>query len=46
LAKNDGFYDVDGDPNTDDFIDWFYDYPDGVMALIHFTNFMYGGETK
>jgi hypothetical protein len=42
LAKNDGFYDVDGDPNTDDFIDWFYDYPDGVMALIHFTEFRYG----
>jgi len=45
LAKNDGFFDLFGDPNTDEFIDWFYDYPDGVMALIHFTNFRYGRDT-
>jgi hypothetical protein len=34
LARNDGL-------TLQEFIDWFKDYPDGEMALIHFTNFRY-----
>jgi hypothetical protein len=37
LAKNDEL-------TLQKFIDWFKDYPEGDMALIHFTNFRYGGE--
>jgi hypothetical protein len=36
LARNDGF------KSHADFIDWFFDYPDGGMAVIHFTSFRYG----
>jgi hypothetical protein len=36
LAVNDGF------KNDDEFIRWFIDYPDGEMAVIHFTDFRYG----
>jgi hypothetical protein len=35
LAKNDGFADYY------EFFDWFYDYPDGDMAVLHFTDFRY-----
>jgi hypothetical protein len=35
LAKNDGL-------TLQEFIDWFKDYPEGQMALIHFTSFRYG----
>jgi hypothetical protein len=35
LAKNDGF------GEKQDFLDWFYDYPDGDMAILHFTGFRY-----
>jgi hypothetical protein len=35
LAANDGFDD------EDEFIEWFYDYPDGEMAVLHFTEFRY-----
>jgi hypothetical protein len=36
LAMNDGFDD------EDEFTDWFYDYPDGDVAVLHFTDFRYG----
>jgi hypothetical protein len=35
LAANDGFDD------EDEFTDWFYDCPDGEMAILHFTEFRY-----
>jgi hypothetical protein len=35
LAKKDGFADYY------EFLDWFYDYPDGDMAILHFTDFRY-----
>jgi hypothetical protein len=35
LAENDGL-------TLQEFIDWFKNYPEGAMALIHFTNFRYG----
>jgi hypothetical protein len=35
LALHDGFDD------DDEFRDWFYDYPDGEMAVLHFTEFRY-----
>jgi hypothetical protein len=38
LAENDGFED------SDELIEWFWDYS-GDMALIYFTNFKYGGVT-
>jgi hypothetical protein len=38
LAKNDGF------ENADEFSDWFYDYPDGEMGVVHFTELRYGNE--
>jgi hypothetical protein len=34
LAENDGL-------TLQQFIDWFKDYPEGAMALIHFTSFRY-----
>jgi hypothetical protein len=37
LAINDGF------DTEEEFIDWFYDYPDGKMAILHFTDFRYLG---
>ncbi|MDR1418779.1 MAG: hypothetical protein LBI86_00190 [Treponema sp.] len=40
LAANDGFED------GEEFTEWFYDYPDGVMAILHFTNFKYGEKTE
>jgi hypothetical protein len=36
LAMNDGFDD------KDEFTDWFYDYPDGEIAILHFSEFRYG----
>jgi hypothetical protein len=36
LAANDGFDD------EDEFMDWFYDYPDGEAGILHFTDFWYG----
>jgi hypothetical protein len=38
LAKNDGFESVD------DFMNWFYNYKDGILAVLHFTNFWYEPE--
>jgi hypothetical protein len=35
LAKNDGF------DNVGEFSNWFSDYPDGDMAILHFTDFRY-----
>jgi hypothetical protein len=35
VSKNDGFKSVE------EFEDWFYDYPDGDMAVLHFTDFRY-----
>ena len=35
LAENDGF------ESEDEFTEWFYDYPDGEIAILHFTNFKY-----
>jgi hypothetical protein len=35
LAKNDGFN------NEQEFIDWFANYPEGEMAILHFTDFRY-----
>jgi hypothetical protein len=40
LAMNDGFFD-DRDVCEDEFIDWFYDYPDGKLAVLHFTDYRY-----
>lgn len=42
LAKNDGFN------YMSEFTDWFCGYPDGEMAILHFTEFRYqeGGEDK
>jgi hypothetical protein len=34
LAKNDGF-------SLMDFMSWFRDYPDGEMAVLHFTDYRY-----
>ncbi|MDR1902940.1 MAG: hypothetical protein LBQ88_11740, partial [Treponema sp.] len=34
IAKNDGL-------TTDEFCEWFKDYPDGDMAILHFTDFQY-----
>jgi hypothetical protein len=36
LVKNDGF------DSLYEFTDWFIDYPDGEMAIVHFTDFQYG----
>jgi hypothetical protein len=41
LAMNDGFFDDKRNVCEDDFIDWFYDYPDGVLAVLHFTEYRY-----
>jgi hypothetical protein len=35
LAKNDGF------PSRESFEDWFVKYPDGEMAILHFTDYRY-----
>jgi hypothetical protein len=35
IAHNDGFNSVD------EFTDWFKDYPIGIMAILHFTDFRY-----
>jgi hypothetical protein len=35
LARNDGF------ENWIQLHRWFWDYPDGKMAVLHFTNFKY-----
>jgi len=35
FAKNDGFN------NRHELVDWFADYPDGKMAILHFTDFRY-----
>jgi hypothetical protein len=35
LSKNDGF------EERQEFNYWFYDYPDGDMAILHFTDFRY-----
>jgi hypothetical protein len=35
LARNDGL-------SYDDFMNWFKNYPDQDMAIIHFTDFRYG----
>jgi hypothetical protein len=35
LAKNDGFH------SPESFEDWFVKYPDGEMAVLHFTEFRY-----
>jgi hypothetical protein len=35
LLKNDGF------ENWIQLCNWFWDYPDGKMGIIHFTNFKY-----
>jgi hypothetical protein len=35
LAINDGFED------EDEFVDWFYNYPDWGMGILHFTDFKY-----
>jgi hypothetical protein len=35
LFKNDGFSGID------EFADWFRNYPDGEMAILHFTDFRY-----
>jgi hypothetical protein len=37
LAAHDGF------DNEEEFIDWFYNHPDGKMAILHFTEFKYRG---
>jgi len=37
LAKNDGF------STTGGFFNWFENYPEGTMAILHFTDFRYGG---
>jgi hypothetical protein len=36
LAANDGF------ESEEEFTGWFYDYPDGKIGILHFTNFRYG----
>jgi hypothetical protein len=41
LAMNDGFFDENRNVCEDDFIDWFYDYPDGKLAVLHFTDYWY-----
>jgi hypothetical protein len=41
LAMNDGFFDDKRNVCEDDFIDWVYDYPDGTLAVLHFTNYRY-----
>jgi hypothetical protein len=41
LAMNDGFFDDKRNVCKDDFIDWFYDYPDGKLAVLHFTDYWY-----
>jgi hypothetical protein len=41
LAMNDGFFDDKRNVCEDDFIDWFYDYPEGTLAVLHFTNYRY-----
>jgi hypothetical protein len=41
LAMHDGFFDDRGDVCEDEFIDWFYDYPDGRIAVLHFTDYRY-----
>jgi hypothetical protein len=38
IAKNDGFN------GTRDIEEWFWNYPDGEMAILHFTDFRYWGE--
>ena len=38
LGINDGFNDS---KDADDLKNWFWDYPTGKMAIIHFTDFMY-----
>ena len=35
IAINDGF------KTTDEFYQWFKDYPDGMMAILYFTDFQY-----
>jgi hypothetical protein len=39
VAKNDGL-------TLGELFDWFKDYPEGDMGIIHFTNFRYGGITE
>jgi hypothetical protein len=34
IAENDGL-------TFEEFQDWFYEYPDGDMAILHFTDFQY-----
>jgi hypothetical protein len=41
LAMNDGFFDEENNVCGDDFIKWFYDYPDGALAVLHFTDYRY-----
>ena len=41
LAMNDGSSDDERNVCEDDFIDWFYDCPDGILAVLHFTNYRY-----
>jgi hypothetical protein len=41
LALNDGFFDDNRNVCEDDFIDWFHDYPDGKIAVLHFTDYWY-----
>jgi hypothetical protein len=35
LAENDGF------DSEKEFTDWYFDYPDGQVAILHFTEFWY-----
>jgi hypothetical protein len=35
LSKNDGF------KNVGEFTNWFYNYPETDMAILHFTDFRY-----
>jgi hypothetical protein len=41
LAMNDGFFDDERNVCEDEFTDWFYDYPDGLLAILHFTDYRY-----
>jgi hypothetical protein len=41
LAMNDRFFDNERNVCEDDFTDWFYNYHDGTLAVLHFTDYRY-----
>jgi hypothetical protein len=41
LAMNDGFFDSGGNVCEDDFTGWFHNYPDGILAVLHWTDYRY-----